>query len=101
LSLRRTPPIRLRHVTSISGIEVDSWVVSLRSDACSINPVFPAGDLIEIKFLKFAARVGRYAVHLPALMNIKAKVRARRIVDGRKEMSDAILFRHTRQTCYP
>ena len=55
-------PNRLRRLTSISSIEIGSLVDSLRSGACSINPVFFADDLIEIKLHEFAVRRGRFAV---------------------------------------
>jgi hypothetical protein len=71
-------------LTSISSIEIGSLVDSLRSGTCSINAVFPAGDLIEIKLHKLAWGTWPISRRLPALMNIKTTVGARLMVDRRR-----------------
>jgi hypothetical protein len=91
---------RPRRVSSISSIGIH-LVDSLRSDACSINPVFSAGDLIEIKIHKFAAGPGPFACPITGLDEYQNNGRHPSYAWQRTEMSDAISFRHTRQTCYP
>jgi hypothetical protein len=49
LTPREIRPDLLRRLSSISWIEIGSYVDSLRSCACPISPDFTTNDLIEIK----------------------------------------------------
>jgi hypothetical protein len=62
------------------------------SDACSINPVSSAGDLIEIKLREFAAGCHLILCRLPTLMNINTKVGARHMVGERRRRQMRFYF---------